>query len=165
MPLSLHLAGTTHDLDIVARQPALLVRLDGRIHAIADGGIRDGLRTIMVDDHAVGYAAAQDQNMVHLHLDGRTLRVEIPDPRDAAAGAMSGTNDIVAPMPGTVVGILRQPGDVVAAGDIVLTIESMKLQMNLGAPRAGTVARLAVQPNATFDKGETLVVIAAESGK
>jgi 3-methylcrotonyl-CoA carboxylase alpha subunit len=165
MPFNLRFAGTAHELDIVAREPALLVRLDGRVHAVADGGIHNGRRTILVDGQAVTYVAVQDQNTMHLHLDGRALRVEIPDPRDAAAGGAGGADDIVAPMPGTVVSILRRPGDAVAAGDIVLTIESMKLQMNLAAPRAGIVARIAVQPNATFNKGETLVTFAAESGE
>ena len=162
MSLKMEIAGETHELNVVARRPQLVVRLDGRLHSIADGGMADGVRTITIDGVAVAFAAVQDGTSVHLHVDGRVVRVDFPDPRDAAAAGGAGASDIVAPMPGTVLCILRNQGDAVAAGDVVLTIESMKLQMNLVAPRDGIVARVAVGAEATFNKGDTLVMIEAE---
>ena len=50
-------------------------------------------------------------------------------------------------------------GEEVVAGEVVVTIESMKLLMNLSAPRAGRIARIAVELNQTFDKGATLVML------
>jgi 3-methylcrotonyl-CoA carboxylase alpha subunit len=62
-------------------------------------------------------------------------------------------------MPGTLVAIVKAQGEEVVAGDVVVTIESMKLLMNLSAPRAGRIARIAVELNQTFDKGAILVML------
>lgn len=156
MPIHLVLDAEDHYLDIVARKPELVVRLDGREFRVSAEPGPDGQRQLLIDNRPARFAAALDHNSVFLHLEGRTLRVDIPDPRDSLSGAGGGTDEIIAPMPGTVVSVARQPGETVVAGDAVVVIESMKLQMSLRAPRDGTIAAVAVQPNETFDKGAVL---------
>jgi biotin carboxyl carrier protein len=65
---------------------------------------------------------------------------------------------LVAPMPGTVVRVLVEPGDRVAAGDTLIVLEAMKMEHQLQAPHSGTVAEVAV---AVGDQVETGVVLAA----
>lgn len=50
-------------------------------------------------------------------------------------------------------------GDAVAAGDVVATIEAMKMEAAITAPVAGTVARLAVPEAAPVQAGDLLMVI------
>jgi pyruvate carboxylase subunit B len=81
-------------------------------------------------------------------------------PAPAAAPAASSANGaIVAPMPGLVIEYRVDPGDVVAAGDVVCILEAMKMQNEIRAERAGTVSKIHVATGATVDKGAPLVEI------
>jgi pyruvate carboxylase subunit B len=62
-------------------------------------------------------------------------------------------------MPGLVVRVLVEPGDVVRAGQGVVIVEAMKMENELKAPADGTVARIDVQPGKTVEKGTTLVTL------
>jgi biotin carboxyl carrier protein len=164
VPLTLRLAGREHQLEIVARLPDLLVRLDGRLHVIGPLVRAVAGDSIVIDDRPVAFQSASEGSLVHLRHAGRSFRVEIPDPRDLAAGGAARGDEITADMPGVVLRLAKAEGDSVAPGEIVLTIESMKLQMNLTAPRAGRIARVVVGPNETFDKGATLVQLEPVAG-
>ena len=76
----------------------------------------------------------------------------------AAAPAGGGASvDIKAPMPGTVLKVLVEVGDTVAAGDAVVVIEAMKMETELKAQDAGTVTAVNVQQGATVASDEVLV--------
>ena len=57
--------------------------------------------------------------------------------RGAGAGAPAGS--LEAPMPGTVLLVHVADGDDVAEGDVLLVLESMKMELSIAAPHAGTV--------------------------
>ena len=50
-------------------------------------------------------------------------------------------------------------GDAVEAGQRLLSVEAMKMENELRAPRAGTVERIAVAAGQTVELGDTLIVI------
>ena len=60
-------------------------------------------------------------------------------------------------MPGNIVACHTEVGAAVAFGDRLVTIESMKLQMTISAPRSGTVARIHLAENINFERGAVLV--------
>ncbi|GAA5106294.1 biotin carboxylase N-terminal domain-containing protein [Alloalcanivorax gelatiniphagus] len=85
---------------------------------------------------------------------------EVPrftDPADAVA-----SGSLLAPMPGTVVAVKVEPGADVAAGNVVLVLEAMKMQHTVTAPHAGTVTEINVEPGAQVASGEVLAVVATE---
>ena len=49
-----------------------------------------------------------------------------------------------------------------AAGDVVLVLEAMKMQHTVTAPTAGTVTEIDVQPGAQVAAGEVLAVVTGE---
>jgi len=53
-----------------------------------------------------------------------------------------GANQIIAPMPGRIVLVKAKPGDKVEAGQELLVMEAMKMELSLKAPRAGTIDSL-----------------------
>ena len=80
-------------------------------------------------------------------------------PEDVAlAPAVAAT----APMPGTVVSVAVGTGDEGADGQGVAVIESMKMQTEIKAPRAGVVDRLPVAVGDSFDQGAAVVVLQPE---
>ncbi len=88
---------------------------------------------------------------------GRIALVEPPRFPDPQAQAATGSLD--APLPGTVLRVDVADGDVVAAGQRLLTLEAMKMEHELVAPRAGTVSGLAVAVGDAVEGGRTLLVI------
>ncbi|MBM4320411.1 MAG: biotin/lipoyl-binding protein [Deltaproteobacteria bacterium] len=63
------------------------------------------------------------------------------------------------PMPGNVVKIVVAVGARVAAGDVLLILEAMKMQNEVRAPHAGVVTRLSVQVGQRVDKSTLLAVV------
>ncbi|MCZ7584769.1 MAG: acetyl-CoA carboxylase biotin carboxyl carrier protein subunit [Deltaproteobacteria bacterium] len=62
-------------------------------------------------------------------------------------------------MPGTLVGYLVKVGDTVEDGQPVLTLEAMKMENQLPAPRAGKVAALGPEVGSTVARGDTLLIL------
>ncbi len=94
---------------------------------------------------------------VYLQLNGRSCVIERVDPTLSKTGSgMLAQGAANAPMPGVVVSWLAEPGWLVQAGDALLVIESMKLQMTIEAPQSGTLEDLPFQPGQTFQRGAVL---------
>ncbi len=77
-----------------------------------------------------------------------------PEPAPSATG-----NVIQAPMAGVIVAVKVKPGDTIKAGDVVVTIESMKMENEIRAPRSGEVKEVLVSPGDKVDAGTTLIVL------
>ncbi|GAB4468367.1 MAG: hypothetical protein Kow00124_02540 [Anaerolineae bacterium] len=80
------------------------------------------------------------------------------------AGGGAGGGDLVAQMPGQVIEVGAAPGDAVRAGQTLLVLEAMKMEIRVTAPFDGVLMRLHVQAGDTVDRGQLLaeVVPAAE---
>jgi len=96
-------------------------------------------------------------------LRGRLYHAIVEDERERrlrAAGskvAESGEFHLKAPMPGLVVAIPVEEGQAVKKGQVLLVLESMKMQNELKAPRDGTVARVRVKTGETVEQKQTLL--------
>ena len=75
------------------------------------------------------------------------------------ADAHHGPTDVRAIIPGRVVSVAVAVGDGVEAGQRLLSVEAMKMENELRAPRAGTIERIAVGPGQTVELGDTLIVL------
>ena len=99
-------------------------------------------------------------------LMGRQFQVMVEDERDkrlraAAGGSVSeaGEYHLRAPMPGMVVSILVEEGQKVEKGQVLLILESMKMQNELKSPRAGTIGRLRVKAGESVEQRQTLLSV------
>jgi len=124
-----------------------------------------GGRTMLETDHRqVPLVIAVDGDVIHIHLEGEAYRLVYTDAvtfHAAAAGGAAG--DVVrAPMPGGVIASPVAAGDVVAAGDTVIVIESMKLETVIKAPRAGVIEAVYFALGQTFDRDAILVKLVSE---
>lgn len=68
-------------------------------------------------------------------------------------------------MPGVVVAVAVAEGDAVETGDLLLTLESMKLETAITAPHAAVVAEICVAAGATFDQGAALLRLESGAGE
>ena len=67
--------------------------------------------------------------------------------------------DVVAEMVANVLKVAVQPGDRVAAGDAVVLLESMKMEIPVLVEHAGTVSAVKVGPGDVVQEGDVLVSI------
>jgi len=150
--LKLKLGESEYDLTIHALKPELVLGLNGKRYTLRELGEAAGASLVEIDGKRLASRHARSGNEVHLHHAGRSWTVGFLDPRDAAREAAGGSDEVRAPMPGVVVSIDVPPGQPVRAGQTIVTIESMKLQTSLAAPRDGTVAEVLKAVGETFDK-------------
>jgi acetyl-CoA/propionyl-CoA carboxylase biotin carboxyl carrier protein len=123
-------------------------------------------------------AGAEPRETVVVEVGGRRLEVSIPGglgtarpggggggkaapKRRAAAkaGAAAGGDAVVAPMQGTIVKLAVENGQEVAAGDLLLVLEAMKMENPVTAPKAGIVGELTAEPGSTVTSGTVLCQI------
>lgn len=67
--------------------------------------------------------------------------------------------EIKAHITGVVFQIVVKPGDRVQAGDPVIVLESMKMEIPVEAPRAGAIKEIRVQEGQTVQEGVTVAVL------
>jgi propionyl-CoA carboxylase alpha chain len=80
-------------------------------------------------------------------------------PRFPLAAAELEEGSLTAPLPGAVGRVLVAPGQRVGAGELLLTLEAMKLEHPVHAPADGIVAAITVRPGALVDTGALLAVL------
>ncbi len=74
----------------------------------------------------------------------------------AAKPAEVGSGSVVAPMPGTILKVLKASGDAVKAGEVVLILEAMKMENEITAPVDGTIGSLNLTEGSTVAGGDLL---------
>jgi propionyl-CoA carboxylase alpha chain len=92
---------------------------------------------------------------------GSAALVEVPRFRLPEADRPAGS--LLAPMPGAVGRILVAVGDRVAADDVLLTLEAMKLEHAVRAPADGVLDQLLVAPGDQVDTGALLAVVTPDA--
>ncbi len=102
--------------------------------------------------------------MVKMSINSHLYTVHLKDRFDQlleqmgmSAAATTKVNDIKAPMPGLIVGINVQPGDVVKKGDAVLILEAMKMENLIKAAGEGTIRTVRVNKGDRVEKNQILI--------
>ena len=117
-------------------------------------------RIISVDGLSAVVSFVVDRARVLVHAFGRTWRVTVTDPAERALLAGDQSDIAKAPMPGVTISVLVAIGDAVIAGQTLLIIESMKMQMEIKASRAGTIDQINAREGESFTLGSPLVMLA-----
>jgi acetyl/propionyl-CoA carboxylase alpha subunit len=150
-------------LDIVSRKPILKIRHGDSPHQIAEHSAAHGAFTVTVDGRKFSGFRAQVGDEVYVRIGARTFIVGLPQARLRALGKGKGADELRADMPGTVIAHHGAAGQAVKAGDRLVTIESMKLQVTLVAARDGVIDTYHVPAETAFDRGALLVSLVAEA--
>lgn len=151
------------------------------IEVVDEHHIRVGGRMLQVDFEAVSgqpvfsliadgisvesfvYQGEEDWEVL---IRGKQYQVKVEDEREkrlrAAAGggvAEGGEFHLKAPMPGLVVAIPVTEGQEIKKGQVLLILESMKMQNELKAPRDGIVGRIKVKSGESVEQKQTLLSV------
>jgi acetyl-CoA/propionyl-CoA carboxylase, biotin carboxylase, biotin carboxyl carrier protein len=131
--------------------------------------------TIAPYDGEAEVADPAERENVTVEVAGKRIQVSLPAGLAAAgaaagkkpakraatkkAGAAAGGNALTAPMQGTIVKLAVEEGQQVAAGELVVVLEAMKMEQPINAHRAGTISALTAEVGATVTSGAVLCEI------
>ncbi|MEE9389030.1 MAG: pyruvate carboxylase [Paracoccaceae bacterium] len=120
-------------------------------------------KTLEIRCQAIGKTNEEGDAKVFFELNGQPRVIRVTDYKVKATTAarpkadISDSNHIGAPMPGVVAGITVQAGAKVKKGDLLLTIEAMKMETGIHADRDATVKAVHVQVGSQIDAKDLLV--------
>lgn len=85
--------------------------------------------------------------------------VAAPAPAPAAPASAAGSIQVTASVPGKVFKVEASVGQSVAAGDTIVVLEAMKMEIPVVAPEAGTVASINVNTGDAVESGDVLATL------
>ena len=127
------------------------------VHVSSVAQVNSNCFTLIIDGKKKTVWWARDDDAIYIRFDGRTHTLSYRDAISASQQAGVSDNVIKADMPGIVVNINCNAGDSVKLGDLLIVIESMKMQISILAPRDGVIKEVNIVANATFEKNAELV--------
>jgi acetyl/propionyl-CoA carboxylase alpha subunit len=148
----------TADGAVVNGQRVVVLAQDGDQLTVSVDGLRQRWRLAWIPADPT-HRAIDDGDLVYVHLgDGEAfVQLEPRFPERAAAAGDPG--DCTAPTPGKVVAVHVVVGDLVEAGQKLVTLEAMKMEHPVTAPEAGVVSEIRVAVGDTVEEGAHLARI------
>jgi pyruvate carboxylase len=124
-------------------------------------------KTLVVRNLAVGETDDKGMVTVFFELNGQPRRVKVPDRAHGASGSAARRKaepgnelQVAAPMPGVISTVAISAGQEIKAGDVLVSIEAMKMETAIHAERDGKVAEVLVRTGDQIDAKDLLVVYA-----
>jgi acetyl-CoA/propionyl-CoA carboxylase, biotin carboxylase, biotin carboxyl carrier protein len=117
-----------------------------------------------------GEASEKRAREIEVEVNGKLFRVRVFGDEGASGGpprrrrgetrrASASGGAVQAPMQGTIVKVLVEEGQEVAADEPVCILEAMKMESEVRSQKAGTVSEVRVEPGQTVRSGETLISV------
>ena len=143
---------------------------EDRLHQATLISLENGKMNFMLDEQSYTvFVSAHADQRVEVSVDGCGFHLQRKDllpGNDTPPAEIHASDDeenaIISPMPGTVIKINVSEGDKVKKGDVLLIVESMKMENNILAAGTGTVKKLNVSTKDMVDKNTVLVILENE---
>lgn len=143
------------------------VLVDGeRLHTNFQAVAEQAVYSLILGNRSFEAHISPGREGLDVLLRGHLYEVSVEDERQrllrkAAGGdvTQSGDYQLKAPMPGLVVDVPVQEGEAVSKGQIMVVLESMKMQNELKAPRDGTIGRVRVKAGDSVKLGAMLLTM------
>jgi propionyl-CoA carboxylase alpha chain len=139
----------------------------GGLAVTVDGDPVDDVRLVSATGYRVDLEVAGVRRTYEVSVAGGATYVDsslgstvlVEDERFPLPGAAAAPGALTAPMPGTVLRVGAETGDVVEEGAVLVVLEAMKMEHAVRAPAAGRVAEVRVTAGQQVDAGAVLVVV------
>ena len=130
-------------------------------------------RKVKVDGEEYEVELEKQEGVWNVTIEGKSFRIEI---EGGSVGDMAGnkrkkkgrgkkSGTISSTIPGKIVSIAVEEGDIVAEGDVVMILEAMKMQNEIQAPLSGNVTAVNCKPGDSIEANSPLVIIQPEEHK
>ena len=120
-------------------------------------------KTLEISLQAVGETTEKGEVKVFFELNGQPRMVRVPDRSAAGSAAVrrkaeaGNDNHVGAPMPGVVASLAVASGQEVSRGDLLVTIEAMKMETGIHAERDGVILAVHASPGSQIDAKDLLL--------
>ncbi len=144
------------------QQESLHAHIDGRHVEVEVESTGPGDGWLRIAGHVYPFIVTQRDDKMLVWIKGRThlLHRVNRSPRRASAGATAQQRrELAAPMPGRVLKVLVEAGDSFEPHQPLIVIESMKTEMTISAPHAGTVKSLSCETGKLVEMGALLATL------
>jgi biotin carboxyl carrier protein len=143
------------------------VSVDGKVYEVNFESVSgQPVYSLIVDGKSHEGYTAQGEDSWQVLLRGRLYQITVEDEREkrlrsAAMSSVAETGEfhLRAPMPGLVVVVPVEEGQTVKRGQVLLILESMKMQNELKAPRDGTIGRVRIKAGETVEQKQILLSV------
>jgi len=157
--------GTHYTVDIVREDDHYIVKLGDKEYRVDFREPRASLYSLLINGrvYEAGVEKAES-NRFNVYFYDDFFTVDFIDPlqkqmMDTGIEAAAGKEEVLAPMSGKIVKVLKNEGDEVKAHEGVIIIEAMKMENELKASRPGIISRFLVKPGDTVNASQVLAVI------
>jgi pyruvate carboxylase len=122
-------------------------------------------KSLVIRLQAMGETGEDGQVKVFFELNGQPRIIRVPNRAASSTIKLRPKADdaneahVAAPMPGSVSSIAVRQGQRVKAGDVLLTLEAMKMETSIHSPRDGVISELHVSAGAQIDAKDLLMVL------
>ncbi|MDX1532474.1 MAG: acetyl-CoA carboxylase biotin carboxyl carrier protein subunit [Rhodothermales bacterium] len=165
----MHLQAVLNDRTVDLRLERDGLTLDGEPADATFTRVAENVYLLLLDGRSLTFTAErQDDGTVRLTHHGRSFDVRLKDERDLLlerlgmeAGGGTEARELKAPMPGLVLQVLVEPGQAVEEGQGLVVLEAMKMENELTAQAAGTVAEVHCAPGSAVGKNDLLISFAS----
>ncbi len=160
MPDRVHLLVDSQPFSVEIRADSLVIDNDVAA-AVKVTSLGDGRYRVDGPDGPFDAIAAASGNRIWIAVQGETFECRLmPQPLPRASGDVD--ERLTSPMPATVAAIPVSIGQIVDAGDVLIALEAMKMELPLRAPRRGVVSALHCRVGDLVQPDVVLVELAAE---
>jgi len=144
------------------------VIVHGQVHEVDMQGIGNhSLFSLLVDNRSYEVLIEEQDDGCRVLMDGKVYNIQVQSQERhrlaklaSPPPAPKAKADIQAPMPGVVVAVPVAAGQAVAAGEVLVILESMKMENEVRAPQAGVVQAVHVRAGDMVNGRQVLVVVA-----
>jgi biotin carboxyl carrier protein len=156
--------GTEYVIEIISETSVII---NGTPRTIDYQTLKQGAScSLLVDGKNYEPTVYQENGGWEVLIKGSRFNIQVEDERERrlrlAAGESSlpqGRFILNSPMPGMVIDIPVKEGDQVSEGDVLVVLESMKMQNELIAPRDGVISNIQAKVNANVERKEALLTL------
>jgi biotin carboxyl carrier protein len=128
----------------------------------------ENLFSLLIDNKSFEAFVETTDDETRVLMQGYMYETKVADERavrlaKSAGGSVAESGDyhMKAPMPGLVVAVPVTEGQMVKKGDILIILESMKMQNELKSPRDGTVTRIKVKSGDSVEQNQQMITVSA----
>jgi biotin carboxyl carrier protein len=158
------LDGKEYNIEIVDEHH---ISIDGHVQEVDFESVSgEPVYSLIIDGKSYESYVYEAEEGLQVLMRGRLYNLTVEDEREkrlrAAAGSgmtEAGEFNLKAPMPGLVAALLVTEGQKVEKGQVILILESMKMQNELKTPKAGTIGRIRVKQGESVEQRQTLLSV------
>ncbi len=153
-----------YGIELTEEKDGLKCRTDDKVYAVDHAEIEKGAKySVLIGTESFNVSLDYTGSNMDLIVGGHLYHAEVMDERERGAKALEKIHDLKGPhvlksiMPGIVIKVFVEEGQIVSAGDPLLVLEAMKMENELKAEKEGIVTKVHVTEGQTVNSSDPLV--------